>query len=87
MTELLKQPQFRPLSVGEQVIVIYAGTNGFIDAIPVSQVNRWEKEFLEFLSAKHSGIVVDIETKKALDDEIKKRIDGIVKDFNAGFQA
>jgi len=87
MTELLKQPQFRPLSVGEQVVVIYAGTNGFIDAVPVAQVTRWEKEFLQYLSAKHGDLVAEIEAKKALDDEIKKRIEGVVKEFNAGFQA
>jgi F-type H+-transporting ATPase subunit alpha len=87
MTELLKQPQFRPLSVGEQVAVIYAGTNGFIDGISAAQVTRWEKEFLQFLSAKHADLAHAIETKKSLDDELKTRIENVVKDFNAGFQA
>jgi F-type H+-transporting ATPase subunit alpha len=87
ITELLKQPQFQPQSVGTQVIVIYAGTNGYIDLVPVSQINRWEKEFLEFLTAKHGTLASDIESKKALDDGLKARIEGAIKDFNAAFQA
>jgi F-type H+-transporting ATPase subunit alpha len=86
MTELLKQPQFRPLSVGEQVVVVYAGTNGFIDSVPVAQVNRWEKEFLEFLSTSHASLAQEIEKRKALDDELKRQIETVVKDFNAAFQ-
>ncbi|MCB9495274.1 MAG: F0F1 ATP synthase subunit alpha [Fibrobacteria bacterium] len=87
MTELLKQLQFRPLSVGEQVMMIYAGTNGFIDSVPVAQVNRWEKEALEFVAAKHADLPVEIEKRKSLDDELKKRIEEVVKAFNSGFQA
>ncbi len=86
MTELLKQPQFRPLSVGEQVVVVYAGTNGFIDGVPVAHVNRWEKEFLEFLSTSHASLAQEIEKRKALDDELKRQIETVVKDFNAAFQ-
>jgi F-type H+/Na+-transporting ATPase subunit alpha len=87
LTELLKQPQFAPLSVGAQVVVIYAGTNGFIDQVPVKEVVRWEHEFHEFLQSKHASLVTDIETKKSLDDELKKRIEDVVKAFNAAFQA
>ncbi|MEK7395253.1 MAG: F0F1 ATP synthase subunit alpha [Fibrobacterota bacterium] len=87
LTELLKQPQYSPLSVGAQIIVIYAGTNGFIDQVPVNAVVRWEKEFLEFLETKHANLAADIETKKALDDELKKRIEEVVKAFNSAFQA
>ena len=87
LTELLKQPQYAPLSVGTQVIVIYAGTNGFIDQVPVKSVVRWEKEFLEFLGSKHASLASDIESKKALDDELKKRIEEVVTSFNSGFQA
>jgi F-type H+/Na+-transporting ATPase subunit alpha len=87
LTELLKQPQYSPLSVGAQIVVIYAGTNGFIDSVPVNAVVRWEKEFLEFLETKHSSLTSDIETKKALDDELKKRIEEVIKAFNSAFQA
>jgi F-type H+-transporting ATPase subunit alpha len=87
MTELLKQLQFRPLNVGEQIIVIYAGTNGFIDAVPVSQVTRWEREFLEFLETRYPTLVSDIEAKKALDDALKGTIEDAVKTFNSSFQA
>jgi F-type H+-transporting ATPase subunit alpha len=86
LTELLKQPQFAPLSVGAQVVVIYAGTNGFIDRIPVRDVVRWEQEFHEFLQSKHTSLASDIETKKSLDDELKKRIEEAVNAFNAAFQ-
>jgi len=87
ITELLKQPQFQPQSVGTQVVVIYAGTNGFVDAVPVPQISRWEKELLEFIGAKQASLVSDIEAKKALDDGLRARIDAALKDFNAAFQA
>ena len=73
--------------MGTQIVVIYAGTNGYIDKVDVKSVVRWEREFIEFLNAKHPTLVSDIETKKALDDELKKRIDEVVKAFNSVFQA
>ncbi|HNY29737.1 MAG TPA: F0F1 ATP synthase subunit alpha [Fibrobacteria bacterium] len=87
MTELLKQPQFAPMSVGAQIVAIYAGTNGFIDQVSVNDVVRWEKEFLDFLNTSHPTLATDIEAKRSLDDELKKRMDEVIKSFNSAFKA
>src|SRR3546814_7302896 len=57
LTELLKQPQFSPLKVEEQVVVIYAGVNGYLDKLPVSDVGRFEEEFLRNVKTAHAGIL------------------------------
>src|SRR5215831_1845206 len=72
LTELLKQPQFSPLKVEEQVVVIYAGTRGFLDAMPVASIGRFEQEFLAYLRDKHQGVLDDIRTKKQLDADTEK---------------
>jgi len=86
MTELLKQFQLQPQSAGVQISVIYAGTNGFLDQIPVKEVTHWESQFVELLASKGKPIVELIETKKVLDDEIKGQLNELLKDFNAGFK-
>ena len=62
LTELLKQPQFSPLAVEEQVCVIYAGTRGYLDKIPTSAVRRFEAEFLSKLHSAHKGLLDGIRT-------------------------
>lgn len=86
MTELLKQFQYQPQTAGVQISVIYAGANGFLDQIPVKEVTRWEAQFVELLASKGKSIVELIETKKALDDEIKGQLNELIKGFNAGFK-
>src|SRR5678815_709501 len=71
LTELLKQPQYAPLAVEEQVCVIYAGTRGYLDKIPTAQVGRFESELLARLHGKHQGLLDAIRTKKALDDKLE----------------
>jgi F-type H+-transporting ATPase subunit alpha len=74
LTELLKQPQYSPLSVEEQVAVIYAGTRGYLDKIPTNQVGRFERELLEHLHAKHQSLLDKIRVEKDLknvEDELK----------------
>ena len=85
LTELLKQPQYAPLQVEEQVAVIYAGTRGYIDAIAVADVGRFESELLSYLHGKHQGLLDAIRTKKALDGdveaELKSALDAFTKTF------
>jgi F-type H+-transporting ATPase subunit alpha len=69
MTEILKQPQNAPMPVEEQVVSIFAGTNGFVDDIPVGDVRRFESEMLTFLRANHSDLLDGIRTQKVLPDE------------------
>jgi F-type H+-transporting ATPase subunit alpha len=64
LTQLLKQPQYSPLSMEEQVVVVYAGTRGYLDKVPTDQVGRYEAELLRFLHAEHEQLLTDIREKK-----------------------
>ncbi|EMI53575.1 F0F1 ATP synthase subunit alpha [Rhodopirellula sallentina] len=86
MVELLKQPQYQPLSVAEQVISIYAGTNGMLDDVPVKEVQQFEKEMLQFINDKHSSLISDMTAKPELSDEIVERIVAAVKEFKAVYK-
>jgi F-type H+-transporting ATPase subunit alpha len=87
LTELLKQPQFSPLKVEEQVVVIYAGTRGFLDAMPVASIGRFEREFLAYLRDKHMTVLDDIRTKKQLDGDTEKTLRGALDSFTKAFAA
>ncbi|MBB3204520.1 F-type H+-transporting ATPase subunit alpha [Rhodopirellula rubra] len=86
MVELLKQPQYQPLSVAEQVISIYAGTNGMLDDVPVKEVQQFEKEMLQFVNDKHSSLVSDMTAKPELSDENVERIVKAVTEFKAVYK-
>ncbi|GLK73000.1 F0F1 ATP synthase subunit alpha [Ancylobacter dichloromethanicus] len=85
LTELLKQSQFSPLKVEEQVVVIYAGTNGYLDVLPVSKVREFEQGLLLFLRSKHADILDTIRTSKELSkdtaDKLVKALDAFAKTF------
>ncbi|WP_164101994.1 F0F1 ATP synthase subunit alpha [Candidatus Laterigemmans baculatus] len=87
MVELLKQPQYQPLPVAEQVISIYAGTRGYLDKIPVSEVQRWESEFLQFVRDKHPGLLQSISDQGDLTSEIEALLQSTISDFNKGFRS
>ncbi|QIB34059.1 F0F1 ATP synthase subunit alpha [Ancylobacter pratisalsi] len=85
LTELLKQSQFAPLKVEEQVVVIYAGTNGYLDALPVGKVREFEEGLLLFLRSRHADILEAIRTSKELSKEttekLVKALDAFAKTF------
>ena len=85
LTELLKQPQFSPMKVEEQVVVIYAGVNGYLDAIKVSDVGRFEAELLRFVRTEHRDILDDIRDKKQISDETGKKLKDAVDKFAKAF--
>jgi F-type H+/Na+-transporting ATPase subunit alpha len=68
MVELLKQGQFQPMSMEEQVVIIYAGTNGFVDDYPVSVLNRYEKELLSFIKSRKGDVLEELKSTGKLDD-------------------
>jgi F-type H+-transporting ATPase subunit alpha len=72
MTELLKQAQYSPLSMEEQVIVIYAGTNGFVDELPLSALARYESELLSFIKSRKADLLESIRTSGKLDTDAAK---------------
>ncbi|WP_297697272.1 F0F1 ATP synthase subunit alpha [Phenylobacterium sp.] len=84
LTELLKQPQYAPLAVEEQVAVIYAGTRGYLDRVATADVSRWERELLSFLHAKHQDVLDDIRIKKDL-GPVEDRLKGALAAFSETF--
>jgi F-type H+-transporting ATPase subunit alpha len=87
MVELLKQPQYQPLSVGEQVLSIYAGTKGFLDDVEIKQVQQWEKDFLQFANDKHANVLNDLNEKGDLGDDMVEAIEKCINDFKSGYKA
>ncbi len=87
LTEVLKQDQYAPLSVQQQVLALYVATSGFEDTIPVNEVRRFEKEFLQFAETSYGNILKEIAEKKALDDGIKANIKKAVDAFKERFTA
>ena len=87
LVELLKQNAYTPYKVEDQVISIYAATNGFLDKISEKDVRRYEKELLEFLKAKYSSITTALQKEHALKDEIKKPLHNALVEFTATFES
>ena len=87
LIELLKQGQYAPMPVEKQVVSIFAGTNGFLDEIPVEHVQRYERELLERMDLKHTDLLAAIAEKKDLTDDIVQRLKGLLKEFTASFKA
>jgi F-type H+-transporting ATPase subunit alpha len=86
MVELLKQPQYEPMPVEEQVVVIYAGTRGHLDPLPVSEVRSYEKGLLEHLRVQRPEVLKQIREKQDLPDEIAKALDEVIAEFNGLFR-
>ncbi|HEX6467330.1 MAG TPA: F0F1 ATP synthase subunit alpha [Terriglobales bacterium] len=85
LTELLKQPQFSPLPFSKQILVIYAGTNGYLDDLPVSQVREFEAGLYKHVDTANPGLLQQIMDKKQLDDSIKSEIDRLLKEYKERF--
>jgi F-type H+-transporting ATPase subunit alpha len=87
MMELLRQDQYEPLAMEEQVVVLHAGVNGFIDTLPVPRVRAFEKEYLRFLHANKASLLADIAKEERLSDESLARLEAAVKEFLETFAA
>jgi F-type H+-transporting ATPase subunit alpha len=87
LTELLKQPQFQPLTAEKQVAILFAGVNGLLDDVEVKDLRAFEDGFYPYLESGHASILNDIATKKALDDDIKKRLTDAINEYKANFLA
>jgi F-type H+-transporting ATPase subunit alpha len=87
MTEILKQPQYAPVPVEEQVLIIYAGVNGYLDNIPVDQVVHYEKDFIKFMKTNYAEIGKSIREKKVIDKETEAALKEAIKEFNDTFAA
>jgi F-type H+-transporting ATPase subunit alpha len=87
MIEILKQPQFKPMHVIDQVLIIYAGTKGFLDQIPIKQVSAWEEQFLKFMREQKPEIWNELATKKELTADIEKKLAAAINEFQPQFKA
>ena len=85
LTELLKQPQFQPLSVAEQVIAIYAGTKGYLDSIPVGDVRRFEQKLIDHLRGDKQALLDKINSTGVLDEETEKAVAATLEAFKKTF--
>jgi F-type H+-transporting ATPase subunit alpha len=85
MVEVLKQGQFSPLPVEKQVLLIYAGTTGLLDDLPLDQCRPFEQELYKFVENAHPGVLNTIREKKSLDDALKAQMDSVLKEFKARF--
>jgi F-type H+-transporting ATPase subunit alpha len=87
MVEVLKQPQYKPYPIEEQVMVIYAANADFMNGVPLSQLADFEEKLLHHLRTAHSELGQMIRTKKDLTDEIKSKLNVVLKDFNKSYLA
>ncbi|WP_068278950.1 F0F1 ATP synthase subunit alpha [Aldersonia kunmingensis] len=86
LVELLKQPQYTPYPVEEQVVAIFLGTKGHLDDVPVNDVIRFERDFLDFVKARHENILTSIRESKVLGDDNTEALNAAVADFKRGFE-
>jgi len=85
LVEILKQPQFKPFSLAEQVLVIYTATRGFLDDIPIKEIRRFEEEFLEFVHQNYEYVLRKIEEDKDFDEKDEERFKEIINEFKKKF--
>jgi F-type H+/Na+-transporting ATPase subunit alpha len=85
MVEILKQGQYSPIPVEKQVLIIFAGTNGYLDDLPVDQCRPFEQELYRFIENAHPGLLTSIREKKTIDDELKAKLNDALKEFKPRF--
>jgi F-type H+-transporting ATPase subunit alpha len=85
--EILKQPQYQPMPVENQIAVIYAVTNGLLDEIPVNKVREWEVGFQEYMRAQGADVLQTIRDGKVLSDEVKSGLEAAIEGYNKVFAA
>ena len=85
LTEILKQPQYTPLSVEEQVIVIFAGVNGFLDKIDISDITKFEEELLLQLKSGGKDLISELKKSQNISDELKLKIESFVSNVTKKF--
>jgi F-type H+-transporting ATPase subunit alpha len=87
LVEILKQGQYQPLPLEKQVAIIFAGTQGHLDDLPVEQCRKFEEGLYAFIDNSQRGLLEEIRTKKALDDALTAKLTAVIKEFKAGFIA
>jgi F-type H+-transporting ATPase subunit alpha len=85
LVESLKQPQYKPLPVEKQVLLIYAATNGYVDAYPIEAIAKYEQELNAFFESKHPQLLADIREKKQITDDLGQRVNKALDELKASF--
>ena len=83
LVELLKQPQYKPMPMAQEVMVIYAGTKGYLDDVPVARVQEFQNAFLQYAQTHNAQLEKSIEQKKELSDDLEKQLKETLSDFKA----
>jgi len=86
LTEVLKQPQYQPMDVEKQVLIIWTATNGYIDDVAIENVRQFETDLSKFVENSHPGLLAAISKQKTLTDEIKKDLKQVLEDFKASWK-
>jgi len=87
LVELLKQPQFMPMSLAQEIVVLFAGTRGFIDKYDVEKVRIYEQQLLSFVESKHQDIMKEIDDKKIISPDLEKKMKDVMTEFDSVFVA
>jgi F-type H+-transporting ATPase subunit alpha len=87
LTEILKQPQYQPLPVEKQVVIVYAATNGYLDSVAVEKLRQYEDDLYRVLDTRYGALLASIREEKTLSDEIKKNLNATLDDFGKQFAA
>ena len=87
LVELLKQDQYQPLPVERQILIIYAGTNGFVDELPAAALKKYEQELYSFIDSRHPDIFADILKKRELDGDLRAKMTKALEEFKGVFKA
>jgi F-type H+-transporting ATPase subunit alpha len=87
LVELLKQGQYQPLSVERQILIIYAGTNGFVDDLPLSALKKYEQDLYSFVESKHPDVFADILKKREIDGELREKLNRTLEEFKNTFSS
>ncbi len=87
LVEVMKQGQYAPQPVEKQIVIIYAATNGHLDALPVAAIQRYERDLYAFLEAKHAAVLTLLREKKELTDDVRAKIDAALTAFGSLFKA
>ncbi len=85
LVEVLKQPQYKPLSVEKQILLIFAGTNGYLDEYPEGAIAKYESELYQFIESRHPEVLAEIKEKKKISDEFADQVSKVFDEFNNTF--
>jgi F-type H+-transporting ATPase subunit alpha len=87
MVELLKQPQYKPMHVVDQVLSIYAGTKGHLDDVPITEVRAWEEGFLAFIRQHKPGLWKTLDDRKDVGEDVEREVVAAIKEFKGQYTA